>query len=275
MTRSTLTPRPRFGWLAPSPGPFDRPVGDSEPFHVAIIMDGNGRWAVDRGRPRSAGHDVGAQAVRRTVEAAPELGITTLTLYAFSSDNWRRPPAEVDHLMNLFRDYLDSEWARLAESGVRLSVIGRRDRIPESLLLEIERVEERTHEGSALHLRIAIDYSARHALLAAAGLVAEGIIPTLEAFERSLCEVVHAPRGTPDVDLLIRTGGERRLSDFLLWESAYAELFFTAVAWPDFGEADLAAAVADFTTRDRRFGGLPRGAVRHVDPPLSERRAAS
>ncbi|MDX1394983.1 MAG: di-trans,poly-cis-decaprenylcistransferase [Gemmatimonadota bacterium] len=244
-------------------------------FHVAIIMDGNGRWALERGRPRSAGHDVGAQAVRRTVEAAPGLGITTLTLYAFSSDNWRRPPAEVDHLMSLFRDYLDSEWARLADNGIRLSVIGRRDRIRDALRLEIERVEERTGEGSALHLRIAIDYSARHALLAAAGLVAEGIVPTREAFERSLFEVVHAPRGTPDVDLLIRTGGERRLSDFLLWESAYAELFFSDVAWPDFSEADLAAAVDDFATRDRRFGGLPRTSVRPVESPLSERRAAS
>ena len=227
-------------------------------FHVAINMDGNGRWALLRGRPREAGHVAGADAVRRTVESAPSLGITTLTLYAFSSDNWRRPRGEVDNLMFLFEKYLDSECDHLTERGVRFSVIGRRDRIADSLRRSIAHVEEQTSKGTALHLRVAMDYSARDALLAAAGRFANGIPPTREAFERSLCEAIHAPCGTRDVDLLIRTGGEQRLSDFLLWESAYAELYFTDVQWPDFGEADFAAAVQAFAARDRRYGGIQK-----------------
>jgi undecaprenyl diphosphate synthase len=189
------------------------------------------------------------------------LGITTLTLYAFSSDNWRRPRGEVDNLMFLFQRYLDSECARLTDSGVRLSVIGRRDRIPGSLRRTIAHVEERTSEGTALHLRIAMDYSARDALLAAAGRVGKGMYPTRQAFERFLCEAIHAPSGTRDVDLLIRTGGEQRLSDFLLWESAYAELYFTDVLWPDFTEADLASAVQAFAARDRRYGEILTNAI--------------
>jgi undecaprenyl diphosphate synthase len=219
-------------------------------------MDGNGRWALLRGQPREAGHVAGATAVRRTVEAAPALGITTLTLYAFSSDNWRRPRGEVENLMCLFQQYLDSECDVLADRGVRFNVIGRRDRISDSLGRSIAHVEERTRQGTALHLRVAIDYSARDALVTAAARVAHGIPPTREAFEHSLHEVIHAPGGTRDVDLLIRTGGEKRLSDFLLWESAYAELYFTDVMWPDFREADLAAAVQAFAARDRRYGGV-------------------
>ena len=225
-------------------------------FHVAINMDGNGRWAILRGRPREEGHAVGATAVRRTVEAAPNLGITTLTLYAFSSDNWRRPRGEVDNLMYLLQQYLLSECDHLTESDVRFSVIGRRDRIPTALRESIEHVEERTRDGSALHLRVAIDYSARAALLAAATRIANGTPPTREAFEQSMFEAIHAPCGTRDVDLLIRTGGEQRLSDFLLWESAYAELYFTDVLWPDFAEADLVSAVQSFAARDRRYGGV-------------------
>lgn len=252
MTRSRLDSR----WRDP-----EQPErGGRDRFHVAINMDGNGRWALLRGQPREAGHVAGAAAVRRTVEAAPALGITTLTLYAFSSDNWRRPRGEVENLMFLFQKHLDSECDHLTESGVRFSVIGRRDRITDSLGRSIARVEERTSEGTSLHLRVAIDYSARAALLAAAGRVADGIPPTREAFEQSLCEAIHAPNGTRDVDLLIRTGGEQRLSDFLLWESAYAELYFTAVLWPDFTEADLASAVQAFAARDRRYGGVERTA---------------
>jgi undecaprenyl diphosphate synthase len=194
--------------------------------------------------------------VRRTVESAPALGITTLTLYAFSSDNWRRPQGEVDNLMRLLQRHLDSECAHMMDHGMRLSVIGRRDRIPDSLRRSIAHVEAQTSAGAALHLRIAIDYSARDALLAAAGRLALGMPPTRQAFERSLCDVIHAPSGTRDVDLLIRTGGEQRLSDFLLWESAYAELYFTNVLWPDFGEADLASAVQAFAGRERRYGGV-------------------
>ncbi len=223
-------------------------------------MDGNGRWALARGRPREEGHVAGSAAVRRTMESAPAFGITTLTLYAFSSDNWRRPRGEVDHLMFLLQKYLDAECATVIANGVRFNVIGRRDRIPGSLRRSIAHVEERTSEGTGLHLRVAIDYSARDALVAAAGRVANGMPPTREAFERSLCEAIHAPSGTRDVDLLIRTGGEQRLSDFLLWESAYAELYFTDVPWPDFGEADLAAAVAAFAARDRRYGGILKAA---------------
>ena len=276
MIRSTLTPR----WREPeqlgpaSPGNFEPMGGGRDRFHVAIIMDGNGRWAHEKGRPRSAGHVAGTTAVRRTVESAPELGITTLTLYAFSSDNWRRPRGEVGHLMRLFQKHLDSECARLMDGGVRLSVIGRRDRIPGSLKRGIACVEEQTREGTSLHLRIAIDYSARDALMAAAGGLTEGGPPTRQAFARSLSQAIHAPCGTRDVDLLIRTGGEQRLSDFLLWESAYAELFFTDVLWPDFSEADLASAVHAFGARDRRYGGLPRRPGRPVDSSFCERRVA-
>jgi undecaprenyl diphosphate synthase len=186
------------------------------------------------------------------------LGITTLTLYAFSSDNWRRPQGEVDNLMRLFQAYLDSECDPLTDRGVRFSVIGRRDRIRGSLRHSIAHLEERTSEGTALHLRVAIDYSARDALLAAACRVAKGGSPTREAFERAMHESIHAPSGTRDVDLLIRTGGEQRLSDFLLWESAYAELYFTDVLWPDFTGADLASAVQAFAARDRRYGSVSK-----------------
>ena len=176
--------------------------------------------------------------------------------------------------MHLFQKHLDSECTRMADRDVRLSIIGRRDRIPDSLKQRIANVEERTRDGSSLHLRVAIDYSARDALLAAAGQLAEGVAPTRQAFEESLSQAIHAPRGTGDVDLLIRTGGEQRLSDFLLWESAYAELFFIDVLWPDFSEADLSAAVRAFAVRDRRFGGLPRGPGRANEVSLSQRRAA-
>jgi undecaprenyl diphosphate synthase len=244
-------------WLDP---PQPEPPGRDR-FHVAINMDGNGRWALLRGQPREAGHVAGGSSVRRTVEAAAGLGITTLTLYAFSSDNWRRPRGEVDNLMRLFEQYLDSECDRLVDRGVRFSVIGRRDRISDTLRHSIETVEARTCDGAALHLRIAIDYSSRAALAAAAGRAGLGLPPSLEDFEQSMYEAIHAASGTRYVDLLIRTGGEKRLSDFLLWESAYAELYFTDVMWPDFTEADLAAAVADYASRDRRYGGI------HVTTP--------
>ena len=222
--------------------------------HVAVIMDGNGRWATARGLPRTAGHIRGADAVRRTVEAAPGLGITTLSLYAFSSDNWRRPPGEVHTLLRLFARHLRSETATLAARGVRLRVIGRRDRLPPPLVAAIERAERRTASGRALELRIAIDYSARDAIARAAARLTPGETGRA-AFARRLGEAYGAD-GAPDVDLVIRTGGERRLSDFLLWECAYAELYFTPRAWPDFGADDLAAAVADFGGRSRRFGDV-------------------
>jgi undecaprenyl diphosphate synthase len=231
-----------------------------ERFHVAIVMDGNGRWGSSRGMSRSEGHRRGADAVRRTVRAAPSLGITTLTLFAFSSDNWKRPEREVGMLLGLFGGYLRSEQAELRESGVRLSVIGRRDRLPRSLVLAVEACEAATGAGSGLHLRIAIDYSARGAILRGARSFPREGEPATDAFRKRLAFAGGDEIG-PDVDLLIRTGGEQRLSDFLLWESAYAELCFLPRLWPDFEEADLTAAVAEFHTRQRRFGGLPAGVI--------------
>ena len=228
--------------------------------HVAVIMDGNGRWATGRGMPRVAGHRQGARAVRRTVEAAPDQGVGTLTLYAFSSDNWARPPREVGALMRLFRSYLASETARLVDAGVRLSVVGRRDRLGEVLVRAIEGAEEATSGGTALHLRLAIDYSARDAIARAAAL-AGGAEPTRDDFARMLGEAIGNPFPVPDVDLLVRTGGEQRLSDFLLWECAYAELHFTPRMWPDFDAAALAEAVGEFRRRERRFGRVPAQAA--------------
>ena len=233
--------------------------------HLGIIMDGNGRWATRRGLPRVAGHREGAKAVRRVIEAAPDLGISTLTLFAFSSDNWRRPPAEVSALMRLFRQYLRSEADELRDKGARLSVIGRRDRLPAAVLQGIADCEARTRGGERLHVRLAVDYSARDAIVQAAQRLAIAPVATSDEitsqysrpeFARCLAEASCAD-AAPDLDLLIRTGGEQRLSDFLLWEAAYAELYFTPVLWPDFGARDLAQAVADFHGRERRFGGLP------------------
>lgn len=223
--------------------------------HVGIIMDGNGRWAAGQGLPRGAGHRAGAAAVRRVVEAAPAAGVGTLTLYAFSCDNWRRPAVEVAWLMRLFSEHLRSEVARCVANGVRLEIIGRRDRLGSALLRAIEAAEVATSGGRTLLLRIAIDYSGRDAILRAAQCLRPGTA-SRNRFGRLVSIVDH---GTPagDLDLLIRTGGERRLSDFLIWEAAYAELFFLPVMWPDFGAADLQRVVREFAGRERRFGGLP------------------
>jgi undecaprenyl diphosphate synthase len=199
-------------------------------------MDGNGRWAERRGLPRVAGHRAGADAVRTVVTAACDHHVAALTLYAFSADNWRRPAAETSALMKLFAEYLRAEVRNLVANDIRIEIIGRRDRLPRVLVMAIREAEAATAHGRALHFRLAVDYSARGAIEAGCLL--------------------------PDVDLLIRTGGEQRLSDFLLWECAYAELLFTPVMWPDFGAADLAAALRDFATRERRFGALPAPASR-------------
>jgi undecaprenyl diphosphate synthase len=228
--------------------------------HVAVIMDGNGRWANARGLPRVAGHRAGAKAVRRVVEAAPGLGVGTLTLYAFSSDNWQRPPREVGALMRLFRGYLASETQRLLENGVRLTVIGRRDRLPEVLARAIAGAEEATRGGSRLHLRLAIDYSAREAILRAAALAGGRELERGE-FAALLGTAAGAAEPAPDVDLLVRSGGEQRLSDFLLWECAYAELWFTPRMWPDFDAGTMGEAVAEFQRRERRFGRVPERAT--------------
>ncbi len=230
--------------------------------HVAIIMDGNGRWAAARGMPRAAGHRQGAESVRRVVEAAPSLGIRALTLYAFSSDNWRRPPREVAALMRLFRSYLRNETDRLIENGVRLSVIGRRDRLPGVLCATMEEAERRTSGGTRLHLRLAIDYSARDAIIRAARLAHAAGEVSRDDFGALIARACTPEHGgcALDVDLLVRTGGERRLSDFLLWECAYAELYFTDTMWPDFDGDELAEAVAFFSTRERKFGALSAAA---------------
>jgi len=222
--------------------------------HVAIIMDGNGRWATQRGLPRSAGHLEGAKAVRVVVEAAARAGIDVLTLYAFSAANWARPAGEISALMRLFGQYLFTETRRCVEQSIRLNVIGRRDRLNESLLRSIEQSERLTAQGSGMLLRIAVDYSARHGMLEAARRA--GAELDLEGFNRLLAEVDHSSVAAAEVDLLIRTGSEQRLSDFLLWECAYAELHFTHCLWPDFGEQQFHAALDDYAGRQRRFGAL-------------------
>ncbi len=240
----------------------DKPngVGGSRPapaIHAAIIMDGNGRWAAARGLPRVAGHRRGVESVRAVVRAAPSLGIGTLTLYAFSSDNWNRPRHEVVALMHLFRAHLRGEAPELAASNVRLTVIGRRDRIPHGLRREIMAAEATTAGGTDLHLRLAIDYSSRDAIIRAARALAPDGPWDREAFSAALGESYGPEASAPDVDLLIRTGGEQRVSDFLLWEAAYAELAFTPCMWPEFDGAALESAIADFHSRHRRFGALP------------------
>ncbi|HEX7154071.1 MAG TPA: di-trans,poly-cis-decaprenylcistransferase [Thermoanaerobaculia bacterium] len=221
------------------------------PFHVAIIMDGNGRWATERGLPRPEGHRAGADAVRRVVEAAPAAGIDLLTLYAFSSDNWNRPQYEVDALMALLEQFLATETARCVASGVRLNVIGRRDRLSPALVRHIEAAEAATAHCTKLRLRLAIDYSSRDAIArATCDKCSE------HSFRQRLSMAIHADSTIEDVDLLIRTGREKRLSDFLLFETAYAELHFSDRLWPDFSGADLTTALNDYRARDRRFGAI-------------------
>jgi undecaprenyl diphosphate synthase len=222
--------------------------------HVAIIMDGNGRWAQRRGLARTAGHVAGAAAVRAVVESAASRGVRALSLYAFSADNWRRPGAEVAGLMRLLQRYLLTQTSRCLEQRVRLSVIGRRDRLGARLVRAIEHAERATAGCTGLHLRLAVDYSAQHSILQAARLAGEDTGPA--DFQRLLDQVDHAGDGAGAVDLLIRTGSEQRLSDFLLWECAYAELYFTERMWPDFGPADLQAALESYASRQRRFGAL-------------------
>ena len=224
--------------------------------HVAIIMDGNGRWANRRGLPRHAGHVAGVKAVRRVVKAAPDLGIGTLSLYAFSSDNWRRPETEIDGLFRLLRAYLRSEVSTLCENQVRLTAIGRRDRLPDGIADEIARAEAMTAGGRRLNLRVALDYSARDTILKAVGDAARGAANPVRLTHKAFSALLGGGDPAPDVDLLIRTSGEQRLSDFLLWECAYAELCFTPCLWPDFGPEALAEALHDFHGRQRRFGGL-------------------
>lgn len=225
-------------------------------------MDGNGRWGTSRGLPRLAGHRAGVRAVRRVVEAAPRLGVGTLTLFAFTSNNWQRPRGEVAGLMRLFHGYFCAEKQRWVTHGIRVSVMGRRDRLSPALRAAMGAAAAATARGRAMHLRIALDYSARDAILRAARRLNGTKTLSREVFSRLLAEACHAGSLAPDVDLLIRTGGEQRLSDCVLWESAYAELFFTPRMWPDFDAPDLEAAIAEFCSRERRFGRLPQAATR-------------
>jgi undecaprenyl diphosphate synthase len=224
------------------------------PRSVAIILDGNGRWAESRNLPVEAGHREGTRALRRTVEAAIDLGIESLTVYAFSTENWLRPPAEVDSLMEIFRETIDRELPDLAKQGVRTRFIGRRDRAPQELRDRMADLEHETAGRDRLLLWIAFDYGGRAELAdAARGLIAAGINAD-EVDEDVLAVYLYAP-DMPDPDLVIRTSGEQRISNFLLWQLAYSELVFVDTLWPDFGEDDLRRAVAAYAGRRRRFGG--------------------
>jgi undecaprenyl diphosphate synthase len=233
---------------------------EARPVHVAIIMDGNGRWAAARGLPKVAGHRAGAQAVRRTIEAAIGSGVAWLTLYAFSSENWRRPVAEVLDLTGLLRHYLRSEIAELATKGVRLRVIGDRTRFEADIQTDLVQAERRTAENTRLNLTIALSYGARAEIVAAARAVAmaarDGTLDPAALDEAGFAALL-STSGIPDPDLIVRTSGEQRLSNFLLWQAAYAELVFMDVLWPDFGEAHFADALAEFSRRERRFGARP------------------
>jgi undecaprenyl diphosphate synthase len=233
------------------------PVAASS-LHVAIICDGNGRWATSRALPRSAGHRAGAEAARRVVRSAPHLGIHTLTLFALSSANWVRPAAEVAAILQVLQEYLMAETTHCLDEGVRLTIIGRRDRLPAHLREAIADSEALTANGRKLHLRLAIDYSARHTIFQAASKFYKVTDLSSEAFGNILAEVQRG--GSTDVDLLIRTGGEQRLSDFLLWECAFAEFCFLPKRWPDFTPKDLRDMVKEFEQRERTRGGLPHEA---------------
>ncbi len=228
------------------------------PRHVAVIMDGNGRWANQRGKPRTAGHIAGARTVREMVEHSRRIGLPCLTLYAFSSDNWKRPQDEVQALMRLFRRHLAAETPKCVENDIRISVVGRRDRLSPELRRAIVASEHATRHGRALHLRLAVDYSARDTMVRAAASLAASENVSREDFARALARVNHDTTDAGEVDLLIRTGGEQRLSDFLLWECAYAELVFSRRMWPEFSVSDFDGALEEFRSRNRRYGGLAK-----------------
>jgi undecaprenyl diphosphate synthase len=221
---------------------------------VAVIMDGNGRWARRRALPIAAGHRAGTKALRRTVEAAIELGVHDLTVYAFSTENWSRPQDEVDALMEIFGETIERELPDLAEQGVRVRFIGRRDRAPEDLRRRMEAMEDRTELNARLNLWIAFDYGGRAELVEATRRLVESGVDAREIDENLIAANLHAP-DLPDPDLLIRTSGELRISNFLLWQLAYAELVFVDKLWPDFGARDLHEALAEYAQRRRRFGG--------------------
>jgi undecaprenyl diphosphate synthase len=239
--------------------PVQPAAPDAPPVHVAIIMDGNGRWAKARGLPRTAGHKRGAEAVKRVVKSAGNLGISYLTLFGFSSENWTRPESEVKDLFGLLRFYLESEIGELADAGIRFTMIGDRERLPPDTVKLIEAAETRTAANTKMTLTIALSYGGRQEILRAAKAIAADCASgklavkdvTEESFERRLFTA-----GTPDPDLLIRTSGEQRISNFLLWQMAYSELVFTDTLWPDFGHDELVAAIATYHNRERRYGAV-------------------
>ena len=248
--------------MSPATGMHDRTLGEPSPdrrLHVAIIMDGNGRWAKQRGLPRTLGHRAGVAALRRTVQGAMDLGLERLTVFGFSTENWRRPPPEVSELMSLLKAYFDSDLARLDREGVHVRIVGRRSDLSADILDIIERAEARTARNSRFHLQVAFNYGGRADIVDAAKKFAldvqrgEARAQDLDEFAfESLLSTARAPAP----DLIIRTSGEQRISNFLLWECAYAELIFQDVYWPDYGPEHLKDAIADFQSRERRYGGV-------------------
>ncbi len=236
-----------------------RVISQQIPRHVAIIMDGNGRWAIQRGLPRSAGHKVGIEALRRAVRAAPELGIEYLSVYSFSTENWKRPKTEVKFLLNLLKRFIKQDVAELHAAGVRIIVIGKRNDLEPSLVVLLNNAESLTRENTKLKLIVAFNYGAKQELAHAAQALATAAVAgrinpqdiTVDMLEQAL-----ETAAMPNVDLLIRTGGEQRISNFLLWQCAYAEFIFIPLFWPDFDGTVLQRAVAEFQARDRRFGGV-------------------
>jgi undecaprenyl diphosphate synthase len=232
--------------------------------HLAVIMDGNGRWAEQRGLPRWKGHEMGVRAVRRLSEAACRKGIPILTLFAFSSENWKRPQREIRALFSLLERYLIAERAKLVRDDIRISAIGRRDRLPVRVHDTLSTAEEATRNGSRLHVRIALDYGARHEIIAAIQSLAldfaQRKMEPAQINEDWLSRKL-SPEAIPDPDLIIRTAGEKRLSNFLLWQAAYSELYFCPKLWPDFEESDLEEALADFQRRTRKYGAVPYAAA--------------
>jgi undecaprenyl diphosphate synthase len=230
---------------------------DALPVHVAIVMDGNGRWAEQRRKPRLFGHKAGVKSVRKVVETSREIGIRHLTLYAFSTENWSRPSLEVKGLMSLLDNYLQSELRNMLENDIRLRCIGQKDRLPGEVGKTLDRVIAATEGCGAMTLNLALSYGSRDEIVRAArtvaGMCAEGLLDVRDVNAEKLAGHLDTA-GQPDPDLLIRTGGEKRLSNFLLWQLSYAELYFTEVQWPDFGRRELFAAINEFRARQRRFG---------------------
>lgn len=244
--------------IAAAPVPAPSEISDG-PRHVAIIMDGNGRWAKARGMPRTAGHRRGVETVRDTVRAAGELGIEYLTLFGFSTENWKRPADEVNFLMGLLRQYLRAELETLAKEGARLRVVGDRDGLAADIVDMINTAEERTRANTRIHVSIALNYGGRADIVQATQRLAQAVALgklAPAAIDEQTVERYLLTRELPEPDLLIRTGGEQRISNFLLWQSAYTELVFSAALWPDFSKADLEYAIAEFRRRERRYGAV-------------------